>query len=112
MWFPEVMPSTPRARNSSRIFPVMPLPAAAFSQLIITKSNPCHSSRRAGRAFARAVLPGLPSMSPTKRMRMDASLVFYLSDYFANSVARVSRDTLTLIWPGYFISASIFRAMS
>ena len=34
------------------------------------------------------------------------------SNYFAYSVERISRDTVTLIWPGYFISSSIFRAMS
>ena len=32
--------------------------------------------------------------------------------YFAYSVARVSLLTVTLICPGYFISSSIFRAMS
>lgn len=35
-----------------------------------------------------------------------------LFDYFANSIALVSRMTLTLIWPGYSSSASIFLAMS
>ena len=34
------------------------------------------------------------------------------SDYFAYSTALVSRMTLTLIWPGYSSSASIFLAMS
>ena len=33
-------------------------------------------------------------------------------DYFAYSMALVSRMTLTLIWPGYSNSASIFLAMS
>ena len=33
-------------------------------------------------------------------------------DYFAYSMALVSRMTLTLIWPGYSSSASIFLAMS
>ena len=32
--------------------------------------------------------------------------------HFASSDALVSRATLTFIWPGYFISASILRAMS
>ncbi len=33
-------------------------------------------------------------------------------NYFANSTALVSRITLTLIWPGYSSSDSIFLAMS
>ena len=35
-----------------------------------------------------------------------------MSAYLAYSIARVSRMTLTLISPGYFISSSIFFAIS
>ena len=38
--------------------------------------------------------------------------VWHCLDYLAYSTALVSRMTLTLIWPGYSSSASIFLAMS
>ena len=38
--------------------------------------------------------------------------VLHCLDYLAYSTALVSRMTLTLIWPGYSSSASIFLAMS
>src|SRR6185436_8956440 len=49
--------------------PVMPKPAAEFSTLAMTKSSDSRSisAGMARRAISR---PGLPKMSPTKRMRM------------------------------------------
>src|SRR3954469_8924022 len=47
---------------------VMPEPSAAFSPLAITKSR-ASRFRSAGRAFCTSLRPGLPTMSPMRRMR-------------------------------------------
>ena len=67
MWSPRVMASTPQRKSSSAMFFVSPFPPAAFSALAITKSVP-RLSRMRGRLSARILLPGLPTMSPTKKI--------------------------------------------
>ena len=54
------------------------------------------------------LLPLPPHMKKTQ----GSSLRFFTFFYFAYSTLRNSRMTLTLIWPGYSSSASIFLAMS
>ena len=67
-------PTSSRRRRSSRIVsamsPVTPKPAAEFSTLAMTKSMSCCSTS-AGMARRAISRPGLPKMSPMKRMRID-----------------------------------------
>ena len=115
MWLPDVMTSTPVARIASAVDGVRPIPPATFSPLAVTKSMP-RSSRRAGSVSSTAARPGLPIMSPIirtrQRARSDAARsplaglprrvrpIRERGVYFAYSTARVSRMTVTLIWPG------------
>ena len=114
MWLPEVMTSTPAARIASAVDGVRPIPPATFSPLAVTKSMP-RASRSSGSSRSTAWRPGLPIMSPIIRTRQapfgrGASPFGDVPEarppdgggrvYFAYSTARVSRMTVTLIWPG------------
>src|SRR5919198_3618971 len=69
MWSPSVTRSTPASRSRLYSRAVSPEPPAAFSALAITTSTPsCATS--AGSAFRTKLTPGVPTMSPMKRMRM------------------------------------------
>ena len=84
------------------------MPPARFSPLAVTKSMP-RSPRRSGQQRARRRRrPGLPMTSPiirtrqapARRVRVASPRGAGHARYFAYSTARVSRITVTLIWPG------------
>jgi hypothetical protein len=64
---PDVITSMPYPKRTSAMSPVMPNPAAEFSPLAMTKSIWCRSIR-AGRPRRTISRPGLPKMSPMKRI--------------------------------------------
>ena len=122
MWLPDVITSTPAPNSASAVETVRPIPPATFSPLAVTKSMP-RSSRMPASSRSMAIRPGLPMMSPIMRIRQapagaarspfaglpspDRSRPESLpvrpaapAVYFAYSTARVSRMTVTLIWPG------------
>ena len=119
MWLPDVITSTPASNSASAVDGVSPIPPATFSPLAVTKSMP-RSSRIPGSACSIATRPGLPMMSPIIRIRRGAVRARRVAvgrvaqaraiaagrprgvgpRYFAYSTARVSRITVTLIWPG------------
>src|SRR5579872_4731560 len=68
-WLPVVSPAMPMPNISSAVSRVMPAPPAMFSPLAITTSG-AWSSRSRGRRRRTALRPGLPTMSPIKRMRI------------------------------------------
>src|SRR5688500_13248401 len=68
IWLPLVRQSAPASSSSSAISGVTPNPPAAFSQLTITKSAWCSRARDFPNC-RQAARPGLPTMSPTARMR-------------------------------------------
>src|ERR1017187_7539365 len=61
------MTSMPRSKSSSASEGVIPNPAAAFSQLAMTRSTECWRTSSGKRSFVMS-LPGRPKMSPMKRM--------------------------------------------
>ena len=67
IWSPRVMASMLALKSSSAIFFVMPLPPAAFSALAIAKSIP-NASRMRGKFSDNILLPGLPTISPMKKI--------------------------------------------
>src|SRR6185369_17685200 len=67
MWFPEVKRCMPQANNSFADSAVIPKPPDAFSPLAITTSTLYRSTRRCS-SRETACLPGLPTISPIKRM--------------------------------------------
>src|SRR3954470_19602231 len=67
VWLPSVIASTPADSSSSASLGVMPIPPAAFSPLITTKSG-ASSSRRPGSSSRSARRPARPTTSPMKRM--------------------------------------------
>lgn len=56
--------------------------------------------------------PPLPSTRSTNRLGREYRLSMMSGCYLAYSTARVSRITVTLIWPGYSRLSSTFLAMS
>src|ERR1700694_2130890 len=66
-WFPVVITSIPRSKSSSASGGVMPKPAAAFSQLAMTRSGAC-CFRSSGKRSFTIVRPGRPKMSPINRI--------------------------------------------
>src|ERR1700733_3122344 len=61
------MTSMPRSKSSSASEGVIPKPAAAFSQLAMTRSTAC-CRRSSGRRSFTIARPGRPKMSPMKRI--------------------------------------------
>ena len=60
-------------------------------------------------------VPGVPAAeggNPGKKAPSLRTVLWFWKNYLAYSTALVSRMTLTLIWPGYSSSCSIFLAMS
>lgn len=68
-WSPVVMTWTPAANNSLAILGVIPLPPAEFSPFTMQKSTLC-SVVMDEILFITAFLPGSPTISPRKRMRI------------------------------------------
>ena len=119
MWLPLVMTSTPAANSAAAVEMVSPMPPATFSPFAVTRSTPTLVAQ--GR---QGLLDGLPAgladdvadhQDPeraggrARRHRgepvggadlLDVATRRLRSGYFAYSTARVSRMTVTLIWPG------------
>ncbi len=118
MWLPLVMTSTPASYRLRAVEMVRPMPPARFSPLAVTKSMPRVFAQRRQRLFQRHA-PGLADDVadhqhaqgvPTGSFRDQRQQVrgerpgdgppIVRGGYFAYSTARVSRMTVTLIWPG------------
>ena len=69
VWFPSVIASTPPSKISRSVSGVAPRPPAEFSPLATTMSTAI-SARSSGTSFLMQILPGRPTTSPIKRMRM------------------------------------------
>ncbi len=119
MWLPDVITSTPAASRLSAVDAVRPIPPATFSPLAVTKSMPAFLAELAqdrlhgdpagladqvpdhqdpaGTRRPRDVAVGrIAEARPADRM----GRAVVAASYFAYSTARVSRMTVTLIWPG------------
>src|SRR5512133_1987115 len=67
IWLPLVMQCTPMSNSSLAVSSVRPNPPAAFSPLAITRSTAYRSTRRSS-SLDSAWRPGLPIISPMKRI--------------------------------------------
>src|SRR5579859_7547793 len=81
----------PRSKSSSASDGVMPKPAAAFSQLAMTRSGAC-CRRSSGKRSLTIVRPGRPKMSPMNRI-------------FTISSQKI--DVITLKTDGWLLSADL-----